>query len=57
MYLSYKNFIMKNDRFLIDTNLTQLELILSTKHLKVTEIKISNTIYKQSNTIYMRCDK
>jgi len=45
MYLSYKNFILKNDRLLIDTNLTQLELIISTKHLKVTEIRISNTKY------------
>jgi len=27
MYLSYKNFMMKNDRLLIDTNLTQLKLI------------------------------
>ena len=56
MYLSYKNFILKNDRLLIDTNLTQLGLTLSTKHLKVTESKISNTEYELSNTIYMRCD-
>lgn len=46
MYLSYKNFIMKNDRLLINSNLTQLELILSTKPLKVIESKISNTKYK-----------
>jgi len=46
MYLSYKNFVMKNDRLLIDTNLPQLELILSTKTLKVPESKISNTKYK-----------
>jgi len=43
MYLSYKNFVMENDRLLIGTNLTQLELILSTKTLKVLESMISNT--------------
>jgi hypothetical protein len=46
MCLSYKNFIVKNDRLLINTNLPQLELILLTKTLKVPESKISNTKYK-----------
>jgi hypothetical protein len=46
MYLSYKNFVIKNDTLLIDTNLTQLELVLLTKPLKVPESKISNTEYK-----------